>query len=172
MKIENIVFYLTFTIFIAVSIYSYQMLKKNYYGTQLLVVAASLENILKRPMSPAQKALIMRNALPVLNEYKLKFFKYYGYWLDIYNVYNQAAMVEWLNGNRREALRLLLVSIRYHPYLSETYRAMSVYSAEVGMREASKYCLQTYQQLLSTQPLNLAIRQKCLQAVKDFLKKN
>ncbi len=157
-----------FVIFVFSVVYCSQCVVKNYYGTKLSVLCMSLERILKNPFV-RQKDLIIQNALPVINFYKNKFLDYPGYWLDIYNVYNQAAVVENLNGDKKTAFRMLLVSSKYHPYLAETYRAMSSYLKDVGQTEASEICSRFYRQLLSRGPVNLHLKQKCLDVVQRMV---
>ena len=166
-RLESIKFVIVLIFVFAITYYS-QFILKNYYGTKLSVLCLSLENILTNP-STSQKDLIIQNALPVINLYKDKFLKYPGYWLDIYNVYNEAAMVENLNGDKKAALGLLLVSIKYHPYLAETYRAISYHLKNYGHNKAAKSCYQFYEQLLAPGPVDLHLKQECLHAVKELL---
>ncbi len=154
---------ISLVIFLITIFYFYNNLIKRNFSFKLSVVTKSMETVLKEHDSLIQKKFIFQNALPILNKYKNQILKHHGYWPDIFNTYNQIAVVEYFNGDKRAAIRFLLNSIHYHPYLSETYIALAKYLNQIDKPDIAKNCLKFADQLLNHDNIDLNYKSMCLE---------
>ncbi len=161
--IINILKFVVLAIFLLSCSFFFQDLKKKYHGTRLCVLNESLKRALSSHMTLQNRQALLQAALPIINREKNQFLYTKGYWIDIFNDYNQVAVVANLNRDKKTALKLLLISIHYHPFLAETYRGLYDYLKKVGDTKGSKSCLRVYQQILDKNPVDLSMRNTCLQ---------
>ena len=110
----------------------------------------------------------INNALPVLNKTKMNFLKYAGYWPLIFNGYNQAAYIEYLNRDKKAAVKLLLRSVHFHPNLAETYRALSKYLAQAGLVDGAIKCQSYYHGLIKGSGIDPEDQKTCLKVALKF----
>ena len=166
--ISNVQIVISMMLVVLCIAYFSQHLCKKYYFSKLWSLNVSLKNALEH-RSPAEKLLITRAALPLLNSVKIRFLKYVGYWPDIYNGYNQIAFIENLNNDKKGAVRYLLRSLHYHPNLTETYRALSIYLKEAGFQKGARRCRKYHNSLMEGGPINRADQKKCIDTAIKFL---
>ena len=154
-------------ILVSLMIFFYKDIHKQYYSLELGILTRALK-ISLRNNSPKNRTLIVKNALPVLNKTKMNFFKYVGYWPEIFNGYNQAAYVENLNNDKKAAVKLLLRSLHFHPNLAETYRALSIYLEQAGWMEGARKCRSYHNSLLEGCRINPEDQRTCLKWALKF----
>ena len=166
--IINILKFVILAIFLLSCLFFFHDLKKKYHGTRLFILNESLKRALSSHMTLQNRQALLEAALPIINREKNQFLYTNGYWIDIFNDYNQVAVVANLNGDKMTALKLLLVSIRYHPFLPETFRGLSEYLNQIGEVSGAKSCLRVYNQILNQPPIDLTERKICLGAAQKL----
>jgi len=160
---------LCYIICLTVSMYFYHDLIKKDLSFKLQIANEGLENILKKQNSIIALSTVMKNALPVLNKYKIEILRHPGYWPDIFNVYNQMAVVENLNGDRGAAIKLLLRSLHYHPHLSETYKALSLYLTKIGEDGTASSCRRFGEQLINGDEIDQSLKEICIKKAEEII---
>lgn len=155
-------------IFLLSCLFFTQDLKKKYHGTRLTILNESLKKALSSQLTPRNRQALLDAALPIINREKNQFLYTKGYWIDIFNDYNQVAVVENLNGDKRRAIKSLLISLRYHPFLAATFRGLYDYLNQIGEVASAKSCLKVYNQILNKPSVDLAERNICLEAAQKL----
>ncbi len=163
----NTITLIVILIFISFNVFFYQDLHKQYYCFKLGVLNNALRISLNK-ISPKHKIHMVKNAIPILNRTKMNFLKYVGYWPEIFNGYNQAAFVENLNNDKKDAVRLLLRSLHFHPNLAETYRALSTYLEQAGWIEGARKCRSYHNSLIKGSGINPEDQKSCLRWALKF----
>ncbi len=167
----NLVKYVNLMIFIVLTIYFYNDLIKKDFSIKLTISNISVERLVKAGKYSSNVQILIQNALPVLNKYKIHILRHPGYWLDIFNTFNQLAVVEKFNGNNRAAIVFLLKSLRYHPFLDTTYEALYNYLKKIEPPESAEACQEFSEQLIVGRNINFNIQKKCIQKAEEIVKK-
>ncbi len=156
------------SVLIGLIVFFYQNLHKQYCCYELGILTKALKISLKKISPKDKKIFIVKNALPILNKTKMYFLKYVGYWPEIFNGYNQAAYIEYLNRDKKAAVKLLLRSLHFHPNLAETYRALSNYLEQAGLVDGAIKCRSYYHGLIKGSGIDPEDQKTCLKVALKF----
>ncbi len=165
----NLTKYVNLIIFIVLTIYFYNDLIKKDFSSKLIISNISIERLVKTGKYSANVQILIQNALPLFNKYKIHILRHPGYWIDIFNTYNQLAAVENFNDDKRAAIKFLLRSLQYHPYLDETYRALSVYLSKIGEDITARNCNDFSDQLIKGNKIDLNFKKICIEKAKNII---
>ena len=165
----NILKHVIFIIFVISTIYFYNDLIKKDFSSKLIISNISIERLVKTGKYSSNVQILIQNALPLLNKYKIHILRHPGYWLDIFNTYNQLAAVENFNDDRRAAIKFLLRSLHYHPYLAETYRALAIYLTKIGEDITARSCKNFSDQLIRGSKIDLNLKKICIEKSKKII---